>query len=243
MSSIWCLLPVKRLRHAKQRLDRVLQPDERTSLAHAMALDVFAAAAATRRLAGIAVITADSLIAGFAHREGFRVIADETETGFRAAAEAGARILGRSGARGILVLPADIPLATANDIDALLSEHDRGHDARGCAVTIVPAAMDGGSNALAYTPIGLIPFYYGPQSFQLHCRACYASGVVPRVVAAPNLARDIDRPSDLVDFFDQKSPTRSHDFLAALAAAKLRRAIRIDRIQRAPDDPVLPSSH
>jgi 2-phospho-L-lactate guanylyltransferase (CobY/MobA/RfbA family) len=91
----------KALRHAKQRLESVLEPEERTGLARVMALDVFAAAAATYRLDGVAVITADSLIASFARRAGFRVITDEIEAGFRAVAEAGARILGRSGVGGI----------------------------------------------------------------------------------------------------------------------------------------------
>lgn len=219
-SSIWCLLPVKRLKHAKRRLACVLEPEERAGFAQTMALDVFAAAGGASELAGIAVITADAVIARLARREGFRVIADDAEAGFRAAASAGARALAGSGARGILVLPADIPLATADDVDALLCRHDRGRDRCGSAVTIVAAAADGGSNALACTPIDVIPFHYGPDSFRRHCRATYAAGIVPRVVVAHRLARDIDRPTDLANFLAHELPTRSHAFIASLAAAK-----------------------
>lgn len=219
-SSTWCLLPVKRLKHAKRRLECVLEAEERAGFARAMVLDVFAAAVGTRQLAGVAVITADTAIARLARREGFRVIVDDAEAGFRAAASAGARALRQSGVGGILVLPADIPLATADDIDGLLSEHDRGHERCGSAVTIVAAAADGGSNALVCTPTDVIPFHYGPDSFRRHCGATYVTGIVPRVVAAPRLARDIDRPSDLAAFLAHELPTHSHTFITTLAAAK-----------------------
>jgi 2-phospho-L-lactate/phosphoenolpyruvate guanylyltransferase len=219
-SSTWCLLPVKRLKHAKRRLECVLEAEERAGFARAMVLDVFAAAMRTRQLAGVAVITADMTIARLARREGFRVIVDDAEAGFRPAASAGARALRQSGVGGILVLPVDIPLATADDIDALLSEHDRGHERCGSAVTIVAAETDGGSNALACTPTDVIPFHYGPDSFRRHCRATYAAGIVPRVVVAPRLARDIDRPGDLAAFLAHESPTHSHAFIATVAAAK-----------------------
>jgi 2-phospho-L-lactate guanylyltransferase (CobY/MobA/RfbA family) len=151
-----------------------------------------------RRHIGSPALLYHFLIASFARWQGFRVIADETEAGFRAAATAGARILGRSGARGILVLPADIPLATAEDIDARLREHDRGHHDRGCAVTIVHRRDWWWIQRVGLHTNRPYPVLLRLPQFQLHCRASYASGVVPRVVAAPRLARDTDRPSDLV---------------------------------------------
>jgi 2-phospho-L-lactate guanylyltransferase (CobY/MobA/RfbA family) len=53
--SIWALVPIKRLEKAKQCLATALEPKACAEFACTMALDVFAVAARTRRLGGVAV--------------------------------------------------------------------------------------------------------------------------------------------------------------------------------------------
>lgn len=212
MRGIWCLIPVKPLRQAKQRLAALLRPDERAGLARAMALDVFEAAAGARELAGVAVITRDPDVASSARQRGFRVI-DEGEAGdLCAAAEAGAETLRREGAAGVLVIPADLPLASAGDLDALAGRHGSAP-----AVSLVRAEHDGGSNAVLCSPVGLIRFQYGPDSFARHCHASLRAGVTPDIAVLPGLGRDLDRPGDVIAFLSRRSPTRSHAFLSAIA--------------------------
>lgn len=220
--SIWGLVPVKRLEKAKQRLAAVLEPQACAEFARIMALDVFAAAARARRLAGVAVITADPVVAHIARCKGFRSFDDKVEGGMCLAVETGAKALASCGATGVLVLPADVPLATADDIDALLERH--GSDP---AVTIVAAEADGGSNALACSPTDVIAFQYGPNSFQRHLHAARSAGVRPQVVLSSGLARDIDRPHDLAAFLAHKSPSLSHAFITALAESDQRFMDRI----------------
>lgn len=212
MRGVWCLIPVKPLRQAKQRLAVLLRPDERAELAHAMAFDVFEAAAGARELAGVAVITRDPDVASSARKRGFRVV-DEDEGGdLCAAAEAGAESLRREGATGVLVMPADLPLASAEDIDALVGRHGPAP-----AVSLVRAEHDGGSNAVLCSPVGLIRFQYGPDSFARHCQASIRVGVTPKVAVLPSLGRDLDRPCDVIAFLSLRSPTRSHAFLSSIA--------------------------
>ena len=212
MRGVWCLIPVKPLRQAKRRLAALLRPDERTELARAMALDVFDAAAGARELAGVAVITRDPDVASSARRRGFRVIDEDEGSDLCAAAEAGAENLRREGATGVLVIPADLPLASAGDLDALAGRHGPAP-----AVSLVRAEHDGGSNAVLCSPVGLIPFQYGPDSFERHRRASLRVGVTPKVAVLPSLGRDLDRPCDVIAFLSLRSPTRSHAFLSSIA--------------------------
>ncbi|MCX5515817.1 2-phospho-L-lactate guanylyltransferase [Kaistia algarum] len=210
-NAIWCVVPVKRLQQAKLRLAPVLDATERAGLARAMAEDVLRAVIAVDALAGVLVVTADLTIAALASEIGVGVIADESDQGYNAAVERAARYLIDTGARGILVLPADVPSVTPADIVALLDAHGSGP-----AVTLVAAEADGGTNALACSPVNAIPFGFGEGSFARHHGAARACNIVPMLPSLPNLARDIDRPDDLAAFMKRPAPTHTHAFLAAL---------------------------
>ena len=212
MRGIWCLIPVKPLRQAKQRLAGLLRPDERVELARAMAFDVFQAAAGARELAGVAVITRDPDVASSARTRGFRVIDEDEGSDLCTAAEAGAANLRREGATGVLVLPADLPLASAGDLDALAGRHGPAP-----AISLVRAEHDGGSNAVLCSPVGLIRFQYGPDSFARHCQASLSVGVTPKIAVLPSLGRDLDRPCDVIAFVLLRSPTQSHAYLSSIA--------------------------
>jgi 2-phospho-L-lactate guanylyltransferase len=112
---IWALVPVKRTTQAKQRLAAVLSPAERAALALAMAEDVLAALAATTSLDGVAVVTDDPAAQRLARGFGARVITQAASDGYTAAVAGGTGALLRDGAAAVLVLPADVPLATAAD--------------------------------------------------------------------------------------------------------------------------------
>ncbi|WEK49614.1 MAG: 2-phospho-L-lactate guanylyltransferase [Candidatus Kaistia colombiensis] len=210
-NEIWCVVPVKCLQQAKQRLAPVLDATERAGLARAMAEDVLRAVVAVDALAGVLVVTADPTVVALAREIGVRVIVDESDQGYNAAVEHAARYLIHAGARGILILPADVPSVTPADIVALLDAHGSGP-----AVTLVAAEADGGSNALACSPVDTIPFGFGEGSFARHHGAARACGIVPMLPSLPNLARDIDRPDDLAAFMQSPAPTRARAFLAAL---------------------------
>ncbi len=210
-SGIWCLIPVKRLKDAKQRLAPVLAADQRATLTRLMATDVMRAALSADGLAGVAVVTADEEISALAEREGATVLKDEPASGLNAALSYAVNEVSRRGAFGVLVLPADVPLVTASDIAAMIEGHESGP-----AVTVARAERDGGSNALACSPPDMISFHFGENSFQRHCEATRKAGVEPGSRHLPNLALDIDRPDDLGALLTRTKRTMTQEYLSRL---------------------------
>lgn len=207
----WCLVPVKRLGSAKQRLAGALTPGQRVEFARLMAMDVIRAARKAACLAGVAVVTADEDISALARGEGAAVLAETEIAGLNAALEHGAAELAVHGASTILIVPADVPLVTADDIAAMLEGH-----AESPAMTIARAASDGGSNAIAVTPPGVMPFCFGEGSFERHCRAARAAGIEPRTPQLARLALDIDKPSDLDRLLSLRSRSLAADYLSTI---------------------------
>lgn len=211
-AGIWCLVPVKRLKNAKQRLAPVLTQEQRETLTRMMATDVIRAALAADGLAGVAVVTADAEVAALARQEGATVLAEESDSSLNAALTGATAKVLAWGATGMLILPGDVPLVRPSDIYEMLEGHGR-HSA---AVTVAPAASDGGSNALACSPPDAISLYFGENSRERHCEAARHAGIKPRLLRLAGLALDIDRPSDLGAMLATTSQTETYAYLSQL---------------------------
>jgi 2-phospho-L-lactate guanylyltransferase len=214
-SGLWVVMPVKDLANAKERLAGVLSPEERRALFRAMLEDVLSTLAASPGLAGILLVSRDPEAQQLADRYGARVIMEETNRGHTAASSLGARTLTKKGAAGMLQLPADIPLVTPADIEALLRVHGPTP-----AVTIAPSRDQRGSNAVACSPPDFLPLRFGENSFFPHLERARALGIEPRIVERPGLALDIDTPADLAAFLAIPSHTRAYTYLAASGIAE-----------------------
>jgi len=222
--SLWALVPVKNLQHAKQRLAGILAADERQALFHAMLEDLLAVLCECRNLAGVALVTRDPRASELAAGYGARVMQEHSNRGHTAASSFGARILAQEGAGGMLQLPADIPLVTRGDIDALLQVH-----AHAPSVTLAPSRDERGSNAVACSPPELLPLRFGDDSFFPHVQRARALGIEPGIVYRSGFALDVDTPEDLRAFLAQPSATRAYDYLVSSGIAG--RVLDADRVQ------------
>jgi 2-phospho-L-lactate guanylyltransferase len=214
---LWAAVPVKSFGRAKQRLIGLLSGEERQALARAMLDDVVSALACAASLAGVAVITADAEAAGMARAAGASIILDADERGETAAVTRAGRRFEGMGIRAMLVIPADVPLITPADVDALVSAH---RCASSPSLTLVPAGGDGGTNALVCSPPCVIPFAFGEDSFRRHRDAARARGIEPMMARIESIGCDIDRPGDLVSFLERPSATRTYRYLAAIDASR-----------------------
>jgi len=205
---LWALVPVKNLQQAKQRLANVLDAGERRGLFRAMLEDVLSALSQCEALAGIVLVTRDREARLLAARYGARVLEEDHNRGHTAASSFGARTLAEEGAAGMLQLPADIPLVTPQDIDALLQAH-----ARAPAVTLAPSRDEQGSNAVACSPPDVLPLRFGDDSYLPHLQRARSLGIEPGVVHRPGLALDVDTADDLLAFLAAPSATRAYDYL------------------------------
>ncbi len=97
-----------------------------------------------------------------------------------------------AGADAMLILPSDLPLITAGDIDSL---HDLGLS--GVAMVIAPS-HDGGTNALLLHPPNAIDFAFGVDSFRRHLDLAAARTLPYSIFASETLAYDVDWPEDLL---------------------------------------------
>ncbi len=176
------LLPVKAFHEAKLRLAPALDPAERARLARAMATAVVGSAGSLPA----AVVCDDPDVAEWARDLGALVVW-EPERGLNRAVEAGVERLGAAGARRVIVVHADLPLA-----------RDLRWVGRFAGVTLVPDRRGGGTNAICVPTGAGFTFSYGPGSFARHGAEAHRLGLPLRVVREPSLAADVDLPTDLV---------------------------------------------
>lgn len=187
---LWLLTPVKPLLESKSRLSEVLPADRRADLVRRMLAHVLRSAQAAEVLTGMVAISRDPEVLVSSQRLGAEGL---LETGYdlNAALTQGRELVLRRGADALLVLPADLPLLTVDDVRQLytLALHQPG-------VVIAPS-RDGGTSALLLRPPGAIEFAFGEGSFVRHCALAQANDMPYRVYESPTLAFDVDRPEDL----------------------------------------------
>ena len=205
---VCAVIPVKLLAQTKGRLTPLLSRDERQGLACAMLADVLSALTRSRSLSGVFVVTGDAIAAAIARSASAQVIDDRRNCGITGAVSQASQHLIETGVQGMLVIPADVPLVTAADVDAIVAAHGRAP-----AVTAVAAGVDGGTNALLSSPPDAIPFCFGHDSFRLHCEAARARSIEPRVLELQRVAQDLDRPDDIAAFLAAPSLTRTREYL------------------------------
>lgn len=222
MTGVFAVVPVKELNGSKQRLSSALSPEERRALATIMLEDVLDALSAVRELAGLIVVTVDSVAASLAARHGARVVTEGARDGHTGAVTAAARLLAREGRATMMTLPGDIPRATSAEIAATLAAHRAAP-----AFTIVPAHDHLGSNAIVCSPPDAVPLRFGDDSFYPHLAAARERGIDPLVVRRPGIGMDIDNPADLAALLRMSPPlsTRTLAFLEQSGVAARLRAM------------------
>ncbi len=201
------LIPVKNLSAAKQRLAAVLDQGARTELAQAMLHDVVSALAAWTRRPACALVTSDPFAMELAPQYDFEIIPDPANPGETGAIEMATQICVERGVDSTIVIPADIPLIQASDLEQILAQApDEGS-------VLAPAADGRGTNAAFRRPANLFPLRFGNDSFKPHLAAAQATGKPCIVLHLPSIAVDVDNPEDLQRLLAHPGETRSQSLL------------------------------
>lgn len=201
------LVPIKNLTEAKQRLSPALSPSERCQLAHAMIEDVLTALAGCALRNSVAVVTGDADARSTARQHAFEVIEDAQNPGETGAIEAATRYCSERGADFTLVLPGDIPLITADEVDAIFAHAPQQGS------VLVPSSSQRGTNAALRRPADLFPLRFGNDSFVPHHEAATRTGHPVRVLKLPGIGLDVDEPQDLLDLLAAGGTTRAQQLL------------------------------
>jgi len=197
------LIPVKSLAYAKQRLASILDQATRTQLAQAMLFDVLETLRACISPTEVSVVSSDRFALELARRFEFQIIPDNANRSETDAIETATRFCEQQGIDSTLVIPADIPLIQASEIDEIL----RAAPAEGSV--LVPASDGRGTNAAWRRPAGLFPLRFGNDSFKPHLAAARATEKPCMVLSLPGIALDIDKPSDLRQLAEAPGEARS----------------------------------
>jgi 2-phospho-L-lactate guanylyltransferase len=197
------LVPVKNLSSAKQRLASVLDQPSRTALAQAMLHDVLTALHNWKNRPQVAVVTSDPYAVKLAAEYKFEVIPDPDNPGETGAIEMATRVCVERGADSTLVIPADIPLIQAWELEEIVKH------APAEGSVLVPAADGRGTNAAFRRPANLFPLRFGNDSFKPHHAAAQATGKPCIVLKLPGIAVDVDNPLDLEELMSLSGETRA----------------------------------
>jgi 2-phospho-L-lactate guanylyltransferase len=192
------LIPVKGFRNAKQRLSPLLDARDREALAEAMFRDVLRQVLLARRLHATFVVTGNDVVAGIALALGAEVIREAAERGETDAVDFARRHLKGAGWEAVLIIPGDMPLLCARDIDELLSQLPE--DGTAPFALLVPSHDRMGTNALLLAPPDIIKLRFGYDSFSYHVSQVSAQKLPLRFSENERIALDIDEPKDLQCF-------------------------------------------
>jgi 2-phospho-L-lactate/phosphoenolpyruvate guanylyltransferase len=190
--TLWAIVPVKPLRRGKSRLAGALSEDERTELNRSLLQNTLKTFANLKEVEEVLVISRDPQALSIARHYGARTVREDGQPELNTALKRATVIAQVYATRGVLVLPADLPLVTREDVLTLIE-----HAGEPPAVVIAPDRHGTGTNALLISPAGLIEYDFGENSFQRHCQRAREAGARLEIVDLPTLGLDLDLPEDL----------------------------------------------
>jgi len=171
-----------------------------------MLSDVMAALHGWKNRPEVGIVTGDPFAMKLALEYGFEVIADPDNPGETGAIEMATRICVARGIDNTLVIPADIPLIQAWELEGILKQAPEEGS------VLVPAGDGRGTNAAFRRPADLFPLRFGNDSFKPHHAAAEASGKPCVVLNLPGIAVDVDNPPDLEELLAAPGETRAQRF-------------------------------
>jgi 2-phospho-L-lactate guanylyltransferase len=207
------LIAAKQLALSKTRLMPVLPSvSQRSELAEAMFRDVLRASHHARTPERVMVVTCDPVLARLARSTGAIVINEEYQRGLNAAVRLATTQLAAAGMTCVCTVLSDIPLVSADDIDAAFAAMPRDEQ----AVTLVPSRDFSGTNIIVRRPPDVITTQFGRFSLSRHLEDCRQRGIACQVVPLERPALDLDVPADLQEFERRHSSTHTQAHLVRL---------------------------
>jgi 2-phospho-L-lactate/phosphoenolpyruvate guanylyltransferase len=181
-------VPVKSLTRAKTRLAPALTDLERGALTLAMLEDVLDAALSVPGWETW-VVSPDEVALEIAAGRGARAVTEDKPPLASAIRQVEALAVSE-GVRALAVLPADVPLVTAETLHEALRTLG--------AVVLARSADGAGTSLLLRRPPRAIPARFGPDSFERHLALAAKRELPVSVVERPELSFDVDRPGDIL---------------------------------------------
>lgn len=188
------LVPVRGFATGKTRLADELTAAERAAIMRWMMEGVITAALSSGLLTELGVISPDPSVLAFARAIDQRVVPilqRDEQPGLNQAVTTGREWAMQQGAAGLLVLFADLPFMTPDDVRLIVNEP--------AEVVIATDRAGLGTNASLVRLAGRgreLVYQYGRDSAQRHAEAAARLGLSLAVIQTPGTAFDLDTPHD-----------------------------------------------
>lgn len=140
------------------------------------------------------------------------LLEDDGKSGLNGALENAVNYLrGQKNADELLLLHGDLPLITPNEISAMIRMHGRAP-----GLTLAPDTAGQGTNGMLVNLEALIPFQYGPDSFQRHLDSAHERGIQLHIFRGSGIGLDIDGPDDLAQLTRHSGAAHTKALLAEI---------------------------
>jgi 2-phospho-L-lactate guanylyltransferase len=204
--TLWAIVPVKPLKRAKSRLSGVLSGEERALLSQDMLLHTLDVLKSVPRIERMLVVSRDTRALALARGHGARTVTERGAPQLNQALIRATVIARGYGVSTVLVLPADLPLLTKDDIETLIAA------AKDPPVVVISPDRHGtGTNALLMSPPGVIEYEFGPESYNRHLERAKSAGARVEICELPSLELDLDVPEDLELFHVARQKARAEE--------------------------------
>jgi 2-phospho-L-lactate guanylyltransferase len=190
--TLWAIVPVKPLRRGKSRLSGTLSEDERAHLNQDLLEHTLKTLNELKEVEQVLVVSRDPQALTIARAHGARTVREDGAPHLNTALTRATVVSKVYATSGVLVLPADLPLLSRQDILTLIERSNEPP-----VVVIAPDRHRKGTNALLISPAGLIEYDFGKDSFRRHCERARRAGARLEIVELPSLGLDLDLPEDL----------------------------------------------
>lgn len=200
--NLWVIVPVKSLQETKSRLSRILLPGERAQLTQAILARTLTLLQTMTAVCQILVVSRDSTVANLATHAGCHTIAEPVGSGLNGAVTIGAAFAASKDASHLLILPADLPFLSRDDLDLLLYQLETAPtSSRGQAVSpntliLCSDQKKEGTNALLLPAGSRFRFHYGRYSYQHHQAEAARLGWDCQLLHLPTVQFDLDSEAD-----------------------------------------------
>lgn len=118
---LWAIIPVKPLRESKSRLSGVLSPDERAELTRFVLQRTLRILRQVEAVDQIMVVSRDPGLLKMARQIGAVTLVEGSRPGLNVALTRAAYVAAAQRATSLLILPSDLPLLTAADVQMMLT--------------------------------------------------------------------------------------------------------------------------
>jgi 2-phospho-L-lactate/phosphoenolpyruvate guanylyltransferase len=189
----FAIVPVKRFDRSKSRLGTILSLDERRKLSELLLVNTVRTLEQSSAISSTIIVTSESSaeeIVGTTRAEFLKL---DNDNGVNAALLLADKYSSQNGADATLVIPQDIPLLSATDIDNLCSRAER----LARCIVICPSIRYDGTNALLRKPPQLMKTLYDNDSFNSHIRAAVKINVPIRFFLSGKMMKDLDSIEDI----------------------------------------------